>query len=133
MEKYETIVPDNSIGKTINILGEVCTSWGFTVSKKAIGDIANAISKEVYEVNFSVLPVHGISGIIRLTLMKDDGTKIVIFSSSEKDQGEGVIHGLNINSKEKEIIQRIKQILGENEGIKSKQLLGYETKINTEN
>jgi hypothetical protein len=111
MNIYESVIPENPIGKTISILGEVCSSWGYSVRKKAIAEIAKALAKEGYEVRYTVQPVHGSTGIIRLTLIKDDGSKIVVFSNREGDKVEGAIHGLNLNTKEKEIVEKIKSLL----------------------
>ena len=68
------------------------------------------MSKEGYEVKFTIYKVPGLTGLIRLKIEKDDGTQEIVFSNDKKDQEKGAIIGNSISSKEKEIISKLEAI-----------------------
>ncbi len=108
MSEFETIKPrEQANGRTLTLNGEVCSSWGFTKKKKVIEDIANELADKGYEVKYFVQPVPGGTDIIRLTLVKDDGTKIIIFSNDIKEKEVGGIYAKTMIGKEIEIIDKI--------------------------
>jgi hypothetical protein len=72
--------------------------------------IAEHLMKIGYEVKYSVEKVSGLTGVVRLILVKDDGTKQIIFSNEKKDQEKGAIVGNSISSKEKEILDKIESL-----------------------
>jgi hypothetical protein len=72
--------------------------------------IAEHLMKTGYVVKYIVEKVSGVTGLVRLILVKNDGTKQIIFSNEEKDKEKGAILGYSISSKEKEILEKIESV-----------------------
>ena len=96
------------IGIKLTLQAEVCSSWGYAQRKLAVEEIAKELSKLGYDVNFQLVKVPGGTGILRLSLIKDDRSEVVLFSNNKIDEGTGAIIGFNITRKIPEIIQKIK-------------------------
>ena len=106
-EESKTLTPEKWSGKSLTLLAEICSSWGFSGKKAMMSKIADHLMKDGYQVKYTVKKVKGSTGIVRITLIKDDGTKEVIFSNEKKDTEQGAILGFSISSKEKEILAKL--------------------------
>ena len=100
---------ENSKGITIELYSEICHSWGYGGKKRAIEEIANALSDAGYDVSFKAVAIKNIIGIYNLFVVKKDGTKVVVYSNNAKDKG-AVIH-YSPSYKAKEIIENILSVL----------------------
>ena len=99
----------NSLGKTINLVSEICYSWGFSGKKRAIEEIAKALTDAGYDVNLKVVGVLNSTGIYNLSVVLSDGKQVYVYSNKPKDKG-AVIHYAP-KYKEKEIIEAILALL----------------------
>lgn len=106
----KTLNPKSWNGKTLTLLGEICSSWGYSGKKAAIVKIAEHLCKEGFEVKYIIQKIPGVTGIVRLKLEKDDGTQEIVFSNDKKDLDKGAIFGYSISSKEKEIFAKLESL-----------------------
>lgn len=75
--------------------------------KKAILDIVKELAEQGFEIKYSIKKVAGNTGIFSLYLIKDDGSKILLYSNAWKDKDSGAIVASSPNGKGKDIINKL--------------------------
>ncbi len=99
----------NSLGKTINLVSEICYSWGFSGKKKAIEEIAKALNEEGYDVNIKFVGITNSVGTYNLSVILSSEKEVMVFSNKPKDKGAVINYTPRL--KEKEIIEKIKAVI----------------------
>ena len=96
---------ENSNGKTLEIMAELCGSWGFnSVKNQVVSQLIKNLNQKGYDVQYTIDPLKGGNGEYFVYLIKE-GQKQIIFSNDEDTHGDhGAVIGNSISSKNVEAI-----------------------------
>ena len=86
--------PSESNGKSIELLAELWSSWGYSGVKEQVYSLMKHMAKKGYEVNFTVDPLSGGNGEFYVYKVNGDSKSIVF--SNNKSHKEAV-YGNRIN------------------------------------
>ena len=99
----------NSNGKTIELLAEMCSSWGFGNTKnQVVSQLVKALNDSGYDVKSIFEPMSGGNGEF-FVYQIENGKKTIVFSNSKKaHESAGAVIGKGIQSSNvQEIIKKI--------------------------
>ena len=95
---------DASKKPLINILTEICESWGYDNRVQLIMDfIIKPLKEEGINVKFTFKPMKGGKGEFYIWKVVD-GEKKIVFSNDKTLHPDAVAHGLNVGTKNSTII-----------------------------
>ena len=83
--------PQNPNGKKIDLLIEICGSWGFSGKKYDCMTLIKKLANEGYEVSYHIEPLNTMEGGEFDIFKIEGGKKRIVFSNSKKQQGIAVV------------------------------------------
>jgi hypothetical protein len=102
----------NPNGKSISIIAELCSSWGYNKALDGVVKIlVGALNNEGYDVNYTVEPKSGGKGEYYIYKVNSDETKKIVFSNNRNlhaSQGAFIgssIRTTNVNEVVKNILK----------------------------
>ena len=98
----------NSTGgrkEQIDILIEICESWGYENRVKYVTDfIIRPLKEEGLAIKYTFKPMNGGKGEFYLFKTLSDGKKTIVFSNKKDIHPDAVSHAMNISLKNSQII-----------------------------
>ena len=95
----------NHNGKTIKILAQICSKWGYGGKVNAVkAYVIKALADKGYEVHYDFEPRTQIVGEYFIYLIKDDTKKLIYSNNSNLHKDEALVFGKNISQKNGEEI-----------------------------
>lgn len=89
----------NSNGKTINLLIEICSSWGYDGKVKNVkSTLINELNTQGYDVDYNFEPKSGGKGEFYVFAIKD-GKKRCVFANSKNVAEGNTVVGSNVSKK----------------------------------
>ncbi len=98
----------NSNGTKIELLAQMCSSWGFGSTKKqVVSQLVGGLNSKGYDVTYTCEPMKGGNGEFYVYVVKN-GNKKIVFSNNKSHATAGAVIGNGITSKNvDEIISNI--------------------------
>ena len=95
----------NSNGKVIEILAEMCSSWGYgNTRNQVVSQLVKTLNDKGYDVNYTCEPMSGGNGEFFVYKI-ENGNKMIVFSNDKNlHSAKGAVIGGRINAKNVEDI-----------------------------
>ncbi len=96
----ETIVFDEvKEGKKINLIVELCSSWGYNSTQNSVKEFCKYLNKNGFVVCAEFIPQQGGNGEYYVFQKLDDGRVVPIFSNNKNHGEEGSVVARTLGSK----------------------------------
>lgn len=95
----------NSNGKTVEILSEMCSSWGYGNTKnQVVSQLVKKLNEKGYDVKYTLEPKDGGNGEFYVYKI-ENGKSTIVFSNNKKlHESSGAVIGGKINASNIEAI-----------------------------
>ena len=98
--------PSNSNGKTVNLLAEICSSWGYGNKKSQLMTFIKELANNGYTINYTIDPKEGGNGEYFVYQVTENSPRI-IFSNDKKHENSAIVAEDIIPGKLPEVFQKI--------------------------
>lgn len=86
-KKQDIVYQIGSGHKTINLVSNICSSWGFEQKAEKVKLFCNYLANEEFTVNAKIIPISGYTGVYDIIQITPDNKKVIVFSNNSKNTG----------------------------------------------